>query len=426
MLLRRLPLRLLSSFTVQESLQPGRPIYLDMQATTPVDPRVLDAMLPFFISDYGNPHSRTHSYGWKTAEAVETARKQVAGLIGAEEKEIVFTSGATESNNLALKGAARFYRAKGKTHIVTTQTEHKCVLDTCRRLQEEGFTVTFLPVKPNGLVDLVTLEAALQPNTSLVSVMAVHNEIGVIQPIKAIGEICRRKGVLFHTDAAQATGKIPIDVNACNIDLMSISGHKIYGPKGIGALYVRRKPRVRLEAQMNGGGQERGFRSGTLAPPLVVGIGAACQIALQEMQNDRAHIAALSQKLYTGVMREIPEVHLNGDRESRYEGNWNFSFEYVEGESLLMGLKAVALSSGSACTSASLEPSYVLRALGVDPGLSHTSLRIGIGRFTTEAEITFALDLMKKHVTRLREMSPLWEMTQEGVNLKKIEWSQPH
>ena len=426
MLLRRLPLRLLSGFTIQESLQPGRPIYLDMQATTPVDPRVLDAMLPFYIGDYGNPHSRTHAYGWTTAEAVENARKQVAGLIGADEKEIVFTSGATESNNLALKGAARFSRTKGKTHIVTTQTEHKCVLDTCRRLQEDGFTVTFLPVKPNGLVDLPTLEAALQPSTCLVSVMAVHNEIGVIQPLKAIGELCRRKGVLFHTDAAQATGKIPIDINDLCIDLMSISGHKIYGPKGIGALYVRRKPRVRLEAQINGGGQERGFRSGTLAPPLVVGIGAACRIAQQEMKNDRAHIAALSKQLYEGVMKDIPEVHLNGDRDSRYEGNWNFSFEYVEGESLLMGLKAVALSSGSACTSASLEPSYVLRALGVDPGLSHTSLRIGIGRFTTEAEVTFAVNLMKQHVSRLRAMSPLWEMAQEGVDLKKIEWSQPH
>lgn len=426
MIPRRIAAACFSGFTIQEAVRPGRPVYLDMQATTPMDPRVLDAMLPFYMSDFGNPHSRTHAYGWSTSESVETARKQVADLISAEDKEIVFTSGATESNNLALKGAARFYRAKGKTHIVTTQTEHKCVLDTCRHLQEEGFTVTYLPVQSNGLVEMSTLEQALQTNTALVSVMSVHNEIGVIQPIKDIGALCRRKGVLFHTDAAQAVGKIPIDVNDCNIDLMSISGHKIYGPKGVGALYVRRKPRVRLVAQMNGGGQERGFRSGTLAPPLVVGLGAACHVAQREIANDRKHVAYLSKRLYEGVMREIPEVQLNGDRASRYEGNLNFSFAFVEGESLLMGLKTVALSSGSACTSASLEPSYVLRALGVDPGLSHTSLRIGLGRFTTEAEIDFVLSHMKQHVSRLRAMSPLWEMSQEGIDISKIEWSQPH
>ena len=370
-------------------------------------------------------HTPGHTYGWRTAEAVESARKHISTLINADPKEIVFTSGATESNNLALKGVARFYKSKGKTHLITTQTEHKCVLDTCRRLQEEGFQVSYLPVGKNGIVDLEGLKGEIRKETAVVSVMTVHNEIGVIQPVAEIGKICRERGVLFHTDAAQATGKIPIDVEKSQIDLMSISGHKIYGPKGIGALYVRRKPRVRLDPQMNGGGQERGFRSGTLAPALIAGIGEACRLAALEMENDRRHISALSQHLYKGVVEAIPEVYVNGDRQQRYVGNWNFSFAYVEGESLLMGVKDVALSSGSACTSASLEPSYVLRALGVDVGLSHTSLRIGIGRFTTKEEIDYAIELIKKHVQKLREMSPLWEMAQEGIDVKKIDWAQP-
>ncbi|KAL4446380.1 hypothetical protein ABPG77_003187 [Micractinium sp. CCAP 211/92] len=401
----------------------GAPMYLDMQATTPLDPRVIDAMLPFMTEQYGNPHSRTHLYGWEAEEAVEVARGQVAGVIGADAKEIIFTSGATESNNLAIKGVAGFYRDK-KKHIITTQTDHKCVLDSCRYLQQRGFDVTYLPVQKNGLVDLGQLAEAIRPDTSLVSVMAVNNEIGVVQPLAEIGKLCREKKVFFHTDAAQAVGKIPIDVNAMNIDLLSISGHKLYGPKGIGAIYIRRRPRVRLEAQMSGGGQERGLRSGTVPHFLAVGLGAACDIAAQEMQRDQAHIKRLSERLYNGITSQLQGVVLNGDPEARYWGNINLSFAYVEGESLLMGLKDVAVSSGSACTSASLEPSYVLRALGVEEDMAHTSIRFGIGRFTTEAEVDRAVELTVQHVNKLREMSPLWEMVQEGIDLSKIEWAQ--
>ena len=417
--------RLFSSLSVSENVQPGRPAYLDMQATTPLDPRVLDRMMPFLTTEYGNPHSRTHPFGWKTADAVENARAQVASLIGADPKEIVFTSGATESNNCAIKGVAKFYKVKGKKHIITTQTEHKCVLDTCRHLQDEGFRVSYLPVKQNGLLDLKLLEQTIDDETSIVSVMGANNEIGVIQPLQDIGQLCRERKVFLHTDAAQMVGKVPVDVNKLNIDLMSISGHKIYGPKGIGVLYVRRKPRVRLVPIINGGGQERGLRSGTLPPALVVGLGAACEIAQKEMNSEIKYISKLAEKLKREIKAHIPHVVLNGDEESRLPGNLNFSFAYVEGESLIMALKNLALSSGSACTSASLEPSYVLRAIGVDEALAHTSLRIGIGRFTTEREVDYALDLMKKHVTRLREMSPLWEMVQEGIDLKTIEWTQP-
>lgn len=398
-------------------------MYLDMQATTPIDPRVIDAMLPFMTEQYGNPHSRTHLYGWEAEDAVDVARSRVASIIGADHKEIVFTSGATESNNLAIKGVAGFYREK-KRHIITTQTDHKCVLDSCRYLQQRGFDVTYLPVGSNGMVDLDQLRAAIRPDTVLVSVMAVNNEIGVIQPLAEIGALCREHKVFFHTDAAQAVGKIPIDVSAMNIDLMSISGHKLYGPKGIGALYVRRRPRVRLEAQMSGGGQERGLRSGTVPHFLAVGLGEACRVAQEEMESDAAHVKKLADRLYSGITSRLQGVQLNGDPVSRYWGNVNLSFAYVEGESLLMGLKDVAVSSGSACTSASLEPSYVLRALGVEEDMAHTSIRFGVGRFTTEREIDRAIELTVEHVTKLREMSPLWEMVQEGVDLKSIEWAQ--
>lgn len=401
----------------------GAPMYLDMQATTPVDYRVTDAMLPFYTDQFGNPHSRTHFLGWEAEEAVEAARAEVAALIGADPREIVFTSGATEANNMAIKGVAGFYREK-KRHIVTTQTEHKCVLDSCRYLQHRGFEVTYLPVGPTGLVDLAELEAAIRPDTALVSVMMVNNEIGTVQPVEAIGEICRARRVFFHTDAAQGVGKLPIDVNASKIDLLSLSGHKLYGPKGIGALYVRRRPRVRLEAQMSGGGQERGLRSGTVPAPLAVGLGAACAIAREEMAADEAHVRALAARLHDGIAARLPGVVLNGDAERRWWGNVNLSFAYVEGESLLMGLRDIAVSSGSACTSASLEPSYVLRALGVDEEMAHTSIRFGIGRFTTAAEVDRAVELTVRHVTKLREMSPLWEMVQEGVDLKSIQWSQ--
>ena len=403
----------------------GMPLFFDMQSTTPVDPRVLDAMLPFFTEQFGNPHSRSHFYGWESETAMEHARGQVARLVGADPKEIVFTSGATESNNAAIKGIASFYREK-KRHVLTTQTEHKCVLDSCRHLQEQGFEVTYLPVRSNGLVDLKEVEKALRPDTALVSVMMVNNEIGVIQPIREISKLCREKKVFLHTDAAQGVGKVPIDVNEMGIDLMSISGHKIYGPKGIGALYVRRRPRVRLEPQMNGGGQERGLRSGTVPTPLVVGFGKACEVAMEEMENDRRHVERLGQRLKDGIMRRLRSVVLNGaeDVTHRYPGNVNLSFACVEGESLIMGLKDIAISSGSACTSASLEPSYVLRALGVDEEMAHTSLRFGIGRFTTEAEIDRAIALTCRQVNKLREISPLWELTQEGVDLKTIQWTQ--
>lgn len=403
----------------------GTPLFLDMQSTTPVDPRVLDAMLPYFTEQFGNPHSRSHFYGWESETAVETARAQVAHLIGADPKEIIITSGATESNNMAIKGVANFYKEK-KRHVVTTQTEHKCVLDSCRHLQEMGFEVTYLPVNSKGLVDLNQVEKALRPDTALISVMMVNNEIGVIQPIQEIAQLCKEKKVYLHTDAAQAVGKIPIDVNKMGIDLMSISGHKLYGPKGIGALYVRRRPRVRLEPQMNGGGQERGLRSGTVPTPLVVGFGRACEVAMEEMESDRRHVERLGQRLREGIMNKLQSVVLNGplDIQHRYPGNINLSFACVEGESLIMGLKDIAISSGSACTSASLEPSYVLRALGVDEEMAHTSLRFGIGRFTTEEEIDRAVDLTCRQVNKLRELSPLWELVQEGVDLKTIQWTQ--
>ncbi|KAG5954204.1 hypothetical protein E4U57_004706 [Claviceps arundinis] len=401
-----------------------RPIYLDMQSTTPVDPRVLDAMIPFYVGVYGNPHSRTHAYGWESEKAVEEAREHIASLIGADAKEIIFTSGATESNNMSIKGVARFFGRSGKkNHIITTQTEHKCVLDSCRHLQDDGFEITYLPVQKNGLVSMSELEAAMKPETALVSIMTVNNEIGVIQPIEEIGKLCRQKKIFFHTDAAQAVGKIPLDVNAMNIDLMSISSHKIYGPKGIGACYVRRRPRVRLDPIITGGGQERGLRSGTLAPPLVVGFGEACRIAKEEMQYDSKRIKYLSDRLLKGLL-SMEHTSQNGDEKAFYPGCVNVSFAYVEGESLLMALKDIALSSGSACTSASLEPSYVLRALGNSDESAHSSIRFGIGRFTTEAEIDYVLKAVQERVNFLRELSPLWELVQEGVDLNTIQWSQ--
>ncbi|GIC87326.1 IscS subfamily cysteine desulfurase [Aspergillus udagawae] len=404
--------------------QGTRPIYLDMQATTPLDPRVLDAMLPYLTGIYGNPHSRTHAYGWESEKAVEQAREHIAKLIGADSKEIIFTSGATESNNMSIKGVARFFGRSGKKkHIITTQTEHKCVLDSCRHLQDEGFEVTYLPVQSNGLVRMEDLEAAIRPDTALVSIMAVNNEIGVIQPMEEIGKLCRSKKVFFHTDAAQAVGKIPLDVNKLNIDLMSISSHKIYGPKGIGACYVRRRPRVRLEPIISGGGQERGLRSGTLAPHLVVGFGEACRIAGQDMEYDRKHVERLSKRLLDGLLA-MEHTTLNGDAERHYPGCVNVSFAYIEGESLLMALKDIALSSGSACTSASLEPSYVLRALGSSDESAHSSIRFGIGRFTTDSEIDYVLKAVQDRVHFLRELSPLWELVQEGIDLNTIQWSQ--
>ncbi|XP_789397.4 cysteine desulfurase, mitochondrial [Strongylocentrotus purpuratus] len=401
----------------------GRALYLDAQSTTPLDPRVMDAMMPYSVAYYGNPHSRTHSYGWESDDAVEHARKQVANLIGADAREIIFTSGATESNNISVKGTARFYKSK-KKHVITTQTEHKCVLDSCRVLEGEGFDITYLPVKPNGIIDLKELEAAFRPDTVLCSIMAINNEIGVKQPMKQIGEMCRSRKVFFHTDAAQAVGKIPVDVNDMKIDLMSISGHKIYGPKGIGALYVRRRPRVRVEALQSGGGQERGMRSGTLPAPLVVGLGAACEVSQQEMEYDHKRISALSERLIHKITSELPDVIRNGDPDETYPGCVNLSFAYVEGESLLMALKDVALSSGSACTSASLEPSYVLRAIGAQEDLAHSSIRFGISRFTTEEEVDYTAEKCVHEVTQLREMSPLWEMVQEGIDISKIKWTQ--
>eukprot|EP00051_Salpingoeca_urceolata_P010112 m.123280 g.123280 ORF g.123280 m.123280 type:complete len:459 (-) comp16585_c5_seq2:337-1713(-) len=399
------------------------PLYLDVQATSPLDPRVLDAMMPYLAGQYGNPHSRTHWYGWESEAAVERARRQIADLIGADAREIVFTSGATESNNIAVKGVSRFYRAK-KRHVITAQTEHKCVLDTCRWLQNEGFDVTYLPVRTNGLVDVEEFEAAIRPDTALASIMFVNNEIGTRQPVEELGAICRKNKVFFHTDAAQAVGKIPVNVNDMNIDLMSISGHKIYGPKGIGALYVRRRPRVRLEPVFNGGGQERGLRSGTVPAPLVVGLGAACEVAQREMEADARHVRRLATILKDEITSQLEDVVFNGDIDAGYPGCVNLSFAYVEGESILMALKDIALSSGSACTSASLEPSYVLRAIGAQDDLAHSSIRFGIGRFTTEKEIRYTVDKIVYHVNRLREMSPLWEMKQEGIDISKIVWSQ--
>ncbi|CAK1549966.1 unnamed protein product [Leptosia nina] len=401
----------------------GRPLYFDAQATTPIDPRVLDAMLPFLVTYHGNPHSRTHAYGWESEAAVEKAREQVANLIGADPKEIIFTSGATESNNISIKGVARFY-APRKKHIVTTQIEHKCVLDSCRVLEGEGFQVTYLPVGQNGIIKLEDLEAALTPETSLVSIMTVNNEIGVKQPISEIGAICKKHKVYFHTDSAQAIGKIPLDVNKMNIDLMSISGHKVYGPKGVGALYIRRRPRVRVEPIQSGGGQERGIRSGTVPTPLVVGLGAACELSKNEMAYDHAWMEKLAKRFLAKINSKLTHVIRNGDEEQSYPGCINLSFAYVEGESLLMALKDIALSSGSACTSASLEPSYVLRAIGTDEDLAHSSIRFGLGRFTTIEEVDYTAEKTIRHVERLREMSPLWEMVQEGVDIKTIQWSQ--
>ncbi len=398
------------------------PIYMDYQATTPIDKRVLDTMMPYFTEKFGNPHSRTHSFGWEAEDATEAAREQVASLINANSKEIIFTSGATESNNMAIKGIAHFYKDK-KKHIITCLTEHKCVLDACRHISQEGFEITYLPVQKNGLVDLAELKKAIREDTLLVSIMAVNNEIGVIQPLKEIGAICRAAGAFFHTDAAQAFGKIPLDVEEMNIDLMSISAHKVYGPKGVGALYVRRRPRVRLEALMNGGGQERGFRSGTIPVPLVVGFGKAAEIAKQEMKTDNERLWKLFNKFYHEVAEGIPEVYLNGDKEHRIPGNINVSFSYVEGESMIMAIRDLAVSSGSACTSASLEPSYVLKALGVGEELAHTSIRFGFGRFTTEEEVDHAINVVKNNLQRLRDLSPLWEMAQEGIDISKIEWA---
>jgi cysteine desulfurase len=400
-----------------------RPIYLDYQSTTPCDPRVVEAMLPYFTEEFGNPHSRTHSYGWQAEESVEKAREQVAKILNADPREVIFTSGATESNNLAIKGVAYFYKTQ-KDHIITCLTEHKCVLDSCRHLEQEGFKVTYLPVQPNGLINLDDLKGAITERTALVSIMAVNNEIGVIQPIAEIGKICRDRGVFFHTDAAQAIGKIPIDVEAMNIDLLSLSSHKLYGPKGVGVLYVRRKPRVRLTALINGGGQERGMRSGTLSPALCVGLGKACELAQEEMASESKHIKVLSDRFYQKIQAELEEVYLNGDLDKRIPGNLNLSFSHVEGEGLIMGIKDIAVSSGSACTSASLEPSYVLRALGVDVDLAHTSIRFGFGRFTTEQEVDLAAQKIIKEVKRLREMSPLWEMSRAGIDLKSIQWAE--
>jgi len=397
------------------------PIYLDYSATTPVDPRVVDAMLPYLREQFGNPASRSHSFGWEAERAVEKAREQVAALAGADPREIIWTSGATESINLALKGAAQFYRDKGR-HLVTVRTEHKATLDTMRELERSGYEVTYLEVQPDGLLDLVQFEAALRPDTILASVMMVNNEIGVIQDIEAIGELCRARGILFHVDAAQASGKVPIALDRLKVDLMSFSGHKTYAPKGIGALYVRRKPRVRLEAQIHGGGHERGLRSGTLPTHQIVAIGEAFRIAKEEMSSENERIRALRDRLWGGLS-EIPEVYLNGDMHRRVPHNLNVSFNFVEGESLIMAIKDVAVSSGSACTSASLEPSYVLRALGRSDELAHSSIRFTVGRFTTREEVDYTIDLLRHKVTRLRDMSPLWEMHNEGIDLNSVQWA---
>ncbi len=399
----------------------SRPVYLDYSATTPVDPRVVDKMVPWLYENFGNPASRSHSYGWAAEEAVEQARAEVAKLINADPREIIWTSGATESNNLALKGAANFYASRGK-HLITVKTEHKAVLDTCRELERQGFELTYLDVMDNGLLDLDVFKAALRPDTILVSVMMVNNEVGVIQDIDAIGDICREKGIVFHVDSAQSAGKVVIDMEKTKVDLMSFSGHKVYGPKGIGALYVRRKPRVRLEAQIHGGGHERGFRSGTLATHQIVGMGEAFRLARLEMGTENERIRALRDRLWAGLST-IDEVYLNGDMDRRVPHNLNVSFNYVEGESLIMAIKELAVSSGSACTSASLEPSYVLRALGRNDELAHSSIRFTIGRFTTEEDIDFAVQLLASRVGKLREMSPLWEMAQEGIDLDSVQWA---
>lgn len=398
-----------------------KPVYFDYSATTPVDPRVVDKMVPWLYEQFGNPASRSHSFGWEAEAAVEQARADVAELVNADPREIIWTSGATESNNLAIKGAAHFYAERGK-HVITVKTEHKAVLDPCRELERQGFEVTYLDVMENGLVDLQALEAAIRPDTVLVSVMFVNNEIGVIQDIEAIGEMCRARKIIFHVDAAQATGKVAIDLETLKVDLMSFCAHKTYGPKGIGALYIRRKPRVRLEAQMHGGGHERGFRSGTLATHQIVGMGESFKLARLEMGTENERIRMLRDRLWSGIS-EIEEVYLNGDLERRVPHNLNVSFNYVEGESLIMAVKELAVSSGSACTSASLEPSYVLRALGRNDELAHSSIRFTLGRFTTEKEVDFAVDLLKARVQKLRDMSPLWEMAKEGVDLNSVQWT---
>ncbi|HTT12878.1 MAG TPA: IscS subfamily cysteine desulfurase [Burkholderiaceae bacterium] len=397
------------------------PIYLDYSATTPVDPRVVDRMVPYLKEHFGNPASRSHAFGWEAEKAVEEAREHVAALVNADPREIIWTSGATEAINLALKGAAHFYRDKGR-HLVTVKTEHKATLDTMRELEREGFEVTYLDVGPDGLLDLAQLEASLRPDTTVVSVMYVNNEIGVIQNIPAIGEMCRRRAIIFHVDSAQATGKTPVDLAQLKVDLMSFSAHKTYGPKGIGALFVRRKPRVRLEAQMHGGGHERGLRSGTLPTHQIVGMGEAFRLAKLEMAAEIERIRMLRDRLWAGL-KEVEEVYVNGDMLRRVAHNLNVSFNFVEGESLIMAIKDVAVSSGSACTSASLEPSYVLRALGRSDELAHSSIRFTVGRFTTQEEIDYAVDLVKRKVGKLREMSPLWEMHQEGIDLDTVQWA---
>ena len=397
------------------------PIYLDYSATTPVDPRVAEKMIPYLTEFFGNPASRSHAFGWKAEAAVEEARANVAALIGADPKEIIWTSGATEGNNLALKGAANFYKTKGK-HIITQRTEHKAVLDTVRELERQGFEATYLEVEPNGIVDLEKLKAAIRPDTVLVSIMMVNNEIGVIQPVWEIGELCREKGIVFHVDAVQGAGRVEIDMAKLKADLLTITAHKIYGPKGIGALYVRRKPRVRIEAQIHGGGHERGFRSGTLATHQIVGFGEAARLAKAEMGSENERVRALRERLWNGI-KDMEEVYVNGDLERRIPHNLNVSFNFVEGESLIMAVKDIAVSSGSACTSASLEPSYVLRALGRNDELAHSSIRITLGRFTTEDEVDYAAQLIRRKVEKLRELSPLWEMYKDGVDLSTVQWA---
>ncbi|RAS39145.1 IscS subfamily cysteine desulfurase [Paraburkholderia bryophila] len=397
------------------------PIYMDYSATTPIDPRVVDKMIPYLREQFGNPASRSHSYGWDAERAVEEARENVAKLVNADPREIIWTSGATESDNLAIKGAAHFYKSKGK-HVITVKTEHKAVLDTCRELEREGFEVTYLDVKDDGLIDLDQLKAAIRPDTILVSIMSVNNEIGVIQDIEAIGEITREKGIIFHVDAAQATGKIEIDLQKLKVDLMSFSAHKTYGPKGIGALYVRRKPRIRIEAQMHGGGHERGMRSGTLATHQIVGMGEAFRIAHEEMATENERIRMLRDRLLRGLS-EMEETYVNGDMEKRVPHNLNISFNFVEGESLIMAVKDVAVSSGSACTSASLEPSYVLRALGRNDELAHSSIRFTVGRFTTEQDVDYVINLLKTKISKLRDLSPLWEMHKDGIDISTIQWA---
>ncbi len=398
------------------------PIYMDNHATSPLDPRVLEAMLPYFTSKFGNAASRNHSFGWEAEQAVDIAREQIAKLIGATAKEIIFTSGATESNNLAIKGIAEMYRERGN-HIITQVTEHKAVLDTCKRLEKYGYRVTYLPVKANGLIDIEDLKRAMDDKTILVSIMAANNEIGVLQPIREIGKICHEKGVIFHCDAVQAVGKVPFNVIQDNVDVASISGHKLYGPKGVGALYVRRRnPRVQIAAQIDGGGHERGMRSGTLNVPGIVGLGKACEIALEEMDSEAAYLRGLRDRLKARFESELDYVHVNGTMEHRLPGNLNMSFVYVEGESLLMGINDVAVSSGSACTSATLEPSYVLKALGLGDDVAHSSIRFGLGRFNTQAEVDYVADKVIDIVKKLRELSPLYEMVKEGIDLTKIEW----